>query len=443
MKMPTFTVTRKVAAGYLLVAGFSLVALVFALSSLRMQTERSERLVTVDFKALNLARNLRQNLLAQETLARQAVILQDDALLELLDRREKEFAELWKELAALPLPELLNHLTPLESRFVTENRRCRALLQAREWKEAEGCLEQNLGPLHSQLIGRLERFAGDQQGVLDHALAGFTQESARAYRITFALAFLGIGLSAPVAITIILSIHRSIRALVRATKEIAAGSFDQTVVINRQDEFGLLAREFSDMAHKLRELEQLRLDANPLTYLPGNMALDREIEARLGTGRPFAHLYIDLDNFKSYNDRYGYRAGSEVIARVADLVQEVVAEHGTPEELVAHIGGDDFVVLASTREGAEHLAREMITRFDQMVPGLYSEEDRQAGSFEGKDRFGETRLFPLMTVSVAIVWTEHLDAPSVQTISRECIQMKEHLKALPGSNYLIDRRRHT
>lgn len=441
MRLPAFTVTRKVAAGYLLVACFSLVALVFALTSLRAQTERSERLVAVDFKALNLARNLRQNVLAHETLQRQAVILQDDAILDLLIRREKEFEELWAQLSALPLPDLMASLTPLERRFLRESSRCRELLRARDWSGAELCLQQTLGPLHAELVDHLERFATGQQEVLDEALAGFSEQSARAYRITLALAFLGIGLSAPVAMTIILSIHRSIGALVRAAQEFAAGSFDHPIPLKRRDEFGLLAREFSDMARKLRELEQLSLDANPLTYLPGNLALDREIEARLRAGVPFAHLYIDLDHFKAYNDRYGYRAGSEIIARVADLLQAVVAELGSPEDLVAHIGGDDFVILAASLERAEDLAREIIGRFDRLVPGFYTEEDRQAGSFEGKDRFGELRRFSLMTLSVAIVWSGHLDAPSVQTISRECVQMKEHLKTLPGSNYLIDRRR--
>ena len=440
MKLPAFTVTQKVAAGYLLLVCFSLVALVFALSSLRAQTERSERLVSVEFKGLNLARNLRQNLLARENLTRQAIILQDDALIELLERRDREYRQLWNELSDLGLPQI-QRLTSLENRYGRASESCGNLLSQHLWPEAEECLEQTLAPLHDRLADALERFAGSQQEVLDESLNIFSEASAGAYRITLTLVFLGVGLSAPVAMAIIIGVHRSIRELTRAAQEIASGSFERPIAVDRRDEFGLLAREFSEMGRKLRELEQLRLDANPLTYLPGSLALDREMEARITSGHPFAHLYIDLDNFKAYNDRYGYRAGSAVLAWMAELIREIVNEHGCPDDLVAHIGGDDFIVIAGSLERAEKIARELISRFETAIPEFYSEEDRLAGAFDGEDRFGEKRRFPLMTVSIAIVWSGNLENPTVQTISRECVKMKEHLKALPGSNHMLDRRR--
>lgn len=442
MKRPTFTVTRKVAAGYLLIVAFSMVAIVFALNSLRDQTARSERLISVDFQALGLARTLQQNLLAQEMLEKQYLLLRDQTFLELLERRQEELEVQWKILASLPLPEFLDRTGPPIDTYLHKEATCGELLRSASWPEAQTCIL-SLSPLRQDILTDLETFLGSRQGILDQSLVEFNQASARAYRITLMLAFLGIGFSAPAAMAIVLGIHRAVTALTRATREIAAGSFDLPIPLTeRQDEFGVLAREFRAMGHKLRELEQLRLDANPLTHLPGNLAIDRELETRLQAGVPFAHLYIDLDHFKVYNDRYGYRAGSEIIARVADLVRGAVASFGTPGDLVGHIGGDDFVVITDIQR-AEAVAQAIIEGFDQMVPTFYSEEDRQAGSFIAADRFGEKRKFPLLTVSVAIVCSDHLDLHSPQAVSRACVGMKDHLKVLPGSNYLFDRRRIT
>ena len=441
MNLPTFTVTRKVAIGYLLAVGFSLVAIVYALSHLHDQVTRSEQLVSVDFKALNLSQSLRQNLLAQESLARQVLILRDEALLDLLDRRQEEFATLYNEFRSLPLHTLSGSISSLAKGLQRRSDQCRELLAEKDWESAEFCFREEVWPRRNTLISDLDTFTREQQKLLDRSLMDFTNGSARAYRGTLALAFAGILLSAPVAITVILSMHRSIRALTRATKEISEGSFDRPIVLNRRDEFGILAREFNEMGRKLRELEQLRLDANPLTHLPGNLALEREMSLRIQSGKHFAHLYIDLDNFKAYNDRYGYRAGSEVISRMAEVIQTSVSATTTAETLIGHIGGDDFVILATSLEEAEKMAETLARAFDEMVPGLYNEADRAAGHFTAEDRFGVKRVFPLLTISIAIVWSGHLDSPDPQTISRECVRMKEHLKSQPGSNIMINRRR--
>ncbi len=440
MQFPQLTVARKVAAGYLLIVFFSLVAIVYALGSLHAQTTRSERLISVDFRALGQVRNLRQNLLAQENLEKQFLILRDSAFLDLLKHREDEARTCWSTLSTLPLTSFLARTAPLAIAYRDKATACQEFLGDGRWAEAETCTG-TLVQLRRSLIDSLDDFSADRQRTLDRALADFSEESGRAYRITLLLAFLGIALSAPAAVAIVFSIHRAVGTLTRATQEIAAGSFDHPIPIaSRRDEFGLLAREFREMGRKLRELEQLRLDANPLTHLPGNLAIDREMAKRLRNGQPFAHLYLDLDHFKAYNDRYGYRAGSEVIARLASLTREAVDRFGTADDLVGHIGGDDFVVL-TTLERGEELAQGIIEAFDRIVPDFYSEGDRRAGFFISQDRFGEKRRFSLLTISIAIVCSNRLDTQSSQAISRECVRMKEHLKALPGSNYLIDRRK--
>ena len=194
------------------------------------------------------------------------------------------------------------------------------------------------------------------------------------------------------------------------------------------------------MARKLEELEQASLDANPLTRLPGNLVISRELEDRIAQKRPFAHLYLDLDNFKAYNDHYGYNAGSDVINRVGELLRRIVAEQGEKDDLVGHIGGDDYMILTDP-ERAEHLAKTIISEFDSMVPEVYDAKDLEAGFIVGVDRYDVKRSFPLLTISIAVTLSENLENPTLPMISLNCASIKDHLKRLKGSNYLIDRRK--
>ena len=440
MKKFRLTVINKVATGYLLVVVFTLTAIIYALTSLHSQTARSEQLVSVDFKALTLSRSLRQNLLTQDRLEKQYLILKDSTIWDLLDFRQKEADAFWEDLDLLPLKPRLETLKRSMESYRQETNQGNRLFQEKAWKEAEAFSLQKLAPLRSNLMAQLDILVEQQEKTINNSLSIFSSESAKAYQVTVILTFLGLFLSAPVALTVIFSIHRSINKLIRATHEIAAGSFDHQPDIGAEDEFGHLAHEFAEMSIKLQELEQLRLDANPLTHLPGGMSIDRELESRIRKGLHFAHLYLDLDHFKPYGDRYGYKTGSDVIAFVGDLITEVVRDCGTATDLVGHIGGDDYVVITEP-ELAEPIAQKVISEFDKNIPRFYSDEDRKNGFFFGKDRFGIERKFPFLTISISIICSDKLESPSPLAISRECANMKEHLKKMPGSNYLINRRR--
>jgi len=257
------------------------------------------------------------------------------------------------------------------------------------------------------------------------------------FQMTAFLSLLGICLSAPVSIAVILSIHRSVKELKKATQRISAGRFDHYPEISGNDEFAQLANDFARMGEKLSELEQLHLDTNPLTLLPGNLAIEREVEMRISKKEPFSHLYIDLDNFKVYGDRYGYKAGSDVLARVGELLKQVVGEYGCSDDLVGHIGGDDYVVLSSLDSG-EFLAQKIIAGFTELVPSFYNAEDRAAGSFVGEDRYGVVRTFSLMTISIAVIASNRYDYPSRLAISQDCARVKEYLKIQEGSNYMLE-----
>ncbi|MCF6178141.1 MAG: diguanylate cyclase [Geopsychrobacter sp.] len=435
-----FTLTRKVALGYLVIITFSLLAVGYALISLHDHNLRTEQLVGGQFRAFTLLRDMRQNLLGQENLEKQLIILRDPQLLTLLERRAADLDSILENLKSSLLPDYFKTLPAEIDEYRIQARHLMQVFDQRKWEQAATIASTTLAPLRKQLLANLADLRTQHQTTLDKDLHELSLQSSKAYSLTLTLALIGIALSAPAAATVIISIHRSVKALKKATHDIAAGSFEAKIDIHSNDEFGQLAQDFSRMAQKLKEFELLNLDANPLTRLPGNLAIDRELERRIAQQTPFAHLYIDLDNFKAYGDHYGYKLGSDAINMVGNLLREVVKQEGNEDDLVGHIGGDDYVVLTSPERG-EEMAKAIIRIFDSRVPKLYSKEDLEAGFIMGTDRHGIKRSFPLLTISIAITLSENLENPSPLEISHNCARMKGHLKQLKNSNYLIDRRK--
>ncbi|WP_221248649.1 GGDEF domain-containing protein [Desulfuromonas versatilis] len=225
-----------------------------------------------------------------------------------------------------------------------------------------------------------------------------------------------------------------------ATHLIAEGIFDLEPQIRSRDEIGDLARELSVMAKKFKQYEQMCLDASPLTRLPGNIAIERSLLEKMRKGEKFALCYIDLDNFKAYNDRYGYAKGSEIIKATGELVYNMRKSYGREGDFVGHIGGDDFVLITAP-ENIKALCENIIHGFDKLIPRYYSPEDLERGFVVGIDRYGVERQFPIMTISIAVVSDAHREIASPTEIAQVAAEIKDFVKTLPGSNYLVDRRR--
>ena len=178
---------------------------------------------------------------------------------------------------------------------------------------------------------------------------------------------------------------------------------------------------------------------NPLTGLPGGVLLTQAIRDRLACKRPFALLYADLDNFKAFNDIYGFSRGDQAILFVASTIQRVMAAHGAAEDTIGHIGGDDFAIL-TTPDRAELICRALISTFDEEVLQLYDPEDRQRGYISGADRYGILRRFGLMSISIGVVTTHRRGFSDQESLTRVAAEMKHHAKALPGSTFAVDQR---
>ena len=432
------TVTGKITVTYLLLAFFSLIAIGYALSSLHTQTKVSRELVNTDIRAAALARDLQSEILRQERLADLITIRPNQEALDLLTDKINTSVSIKQDFLS-KLPDEQQHFATLLGQYESYGSEFLKLLPEQK-VAADIFFKKKLRPAQHNLVDELKKFRDSQQEKVDRELDQLSNDSDNAFRVTMVLLLLGMTLSTPVVISTILRIHRSLRKLTDAAQQIAEGNFDLDIEVTSRDEFGLLTREFLNMGHKLREYEALNLDASPLTRLPGNLVIQRRVEEMLEAGTPFAHAFIDLDHFKAFNDRYGYQNGSDIISMVGSMINKIVQEDGNPDDFVGHIGGDDYIFL-TTQDKVESLAQKFIEAFDRKIPEFYSEQDREAGSFLSKDRFDVERQFELMTVSISIICSEKSYYESATAISHECAKMKEHLKKLPGSNYMIDRRK--
>ena len=180
------------------------------------------------------------------------------------------------------------------------------------------------------------------------------------------------------------------------------------------------------------------VSVHPTTRLPGTNHIARDMAYRLEAGHKFAVCYADLDHFKEFNDRYGYAFGDGVIRLLSRILRDMVRGLA-PGGFVGHIGGDDFIFNVSL-EHLEVTCDEIIRLFDELIPYQYTEEDRRAGYFLGKDRRGAIHRIPLMTLSIGVVTNQFQTFEHTGQIAELAAEMKTYAKTLPGSVYVVDRR---
>lgn len=207
-----------------------------------------------------------------------------------------------------------------------------------------------------------------------------------------------------------------------------------------------MRKPFDPVELKARLIMNLRRaerdqNSNPLTKLPGNAIINRTILSRLS--KPLAVLYADLDNFKAYNDKYGFAAGDIIIKKTADTLAFAVKTYGTPNDFLGHIGGDDFIIV-STPDVAEQIAQHVCSNFDTVAPTFYNEQDREQKKIIAYDRQGIQREFPLVSISVAILTNEKKELTSAPQIAQLAAELKHYAKSKPagvlGSNFVKDQR---
>lgn len=177
-----------------------------------------------------------------------------------------------------------------------------------------------------------------------------------------------------------------------------------------------------------------------LTGLPGNVQIENELKRRISSRTQYAVLYMDLDNFKAYNDKYGFMNGDEVIKYTSDIIQEAVQKYGTKGDFVGHVGGDDFVAILDL-DNARKIGRYIIKKFDSQISQFYTEDDMKKGYIRVLNRRGKLEKYMIMTITVAMISNRYKKYVNPLEIGEDGASVKKKAKAIEGSTFLEDKRK--
>jgi GGDEF domain-containing protein/CHASE3 domain sensor protein len=435
------TIYRKLLLIYLAMVFLTVLASAYAIFSLQKLNELAYRIINEDFAVVEQSKRLLDTLIAQESAEKRYLILRDPTLEEIYWSRSREFSRILAKMQKNPFPDIgttIPRLVLLQSQYETLFSREIGLVRENRNEEAR-ILSEELGRKTIDEMALLIRAVQKKaEGDIDARMNRIKKQGLRASRLTVVLSLVSLVVGILLVMIVTYNISRPLRRLEKATAVIAEGRFDYDVRLNRDDEIGSLARAFSVMARRLKILEERNLDASPLTGLPGNLAIERELGKRLQARKPVSLCHVDLDNFKPFADQYGYAWGSEVIKEVALILIAELKAAGAKEDFVGHIGGDDFVII-SVPPRAEEICRRIVAGFDGRIRKFYTEEDRKQGFFIGKDRKGVRQKFPLISVTIAIVTDDGARFQNPLAMAEAAAQLKEYAKTLPGSNCMTEK----
>lgn len=425
--IPRLTLIQKLIISFVVSSLFMLTALIYSVAGMGSIHRTQVGIARHDLAAATATISLYDLLLAQERLVGRYQILHQPEFRDLYLRNSARFHEGLAQLRQInqssALSALVTEYTGYED--MAEKVFAATPVSSTDLRRRAGRVER-----------AIELLRTEQKNSLERKLKESDNQESRIVVISIGLAIGGVVSAGVIAFLMVYSFASSIGKLQRATHRIAAGDFSHDPGIPLGDEIGTLAQDFSRMAERLKELEQISLDASPLTRLPGNIAIERSLNRRLRDRATFVMCYMDLDNFKSYNDRYGYIKASELLKETARLIYEAVIRQDDPEAFVGHIGGDDYVAIVSA-DKAEPVCREIISDFDALIPAYYSDEDRSAGAINGIDRYGVERTFPLVSISIAALACCPGDYATAAEIATAAAEAKDRVKVASGSNYVI------
>lgn len=431
------TISKKILLGYIMMAFLLIITSFFTIFSLRKLNSIQESIVNRDIKIIELTEKLTEVLMKEEAYGRRYAILGSPEMLEIFWKSTDEAKSIIKELSELD--ESAGNLIMLHEDFTG--------LFIKYFKLSKDLLSPQAKRYDQLIKKKHEELSGFIVGLNENARESQRTKtiegsmiSLRAYRIAGILCVAGLILGLALAVFITHNISSSVAKLKKATQKIADGRFDVLPDLKNKDELGDLAKAFRDMAKRLQKLEEMYLDASPLTRLPGGVAIENVLRKRINSKGPLAFCLVDMDNFKAFNDRYGYARGSEVIKALGHIIERAVKKYGTEEDFIGHIGGDDFVVI-TVPERYPKICGEIISEFDRIIVEFYDPEDRKLGYITGRTRQGIEMKFPIMTVSIAVVTNQHRELIDPVQVGEIAAELKEYAKSLKGSLYVVDKRR--
>jgi diguanylate cyclase (GGDEF)-like protein len=432
------SIGKKLFLGYLAMTLLTVMASAYAIFSLQSLNELAHTIIDRDFSILETNKKMMDSLLALESAEKKYQILKDSSIEAIFRTRSREFKEGIESLQKSDNPKLtkdLQSLSVLHNQYVSFFDQSIGMIRKNSMDETFVVPKRDSRKLIDAMASKLREISTNTDKDIDSLMNEMRVSGTKASRMTIILSVLSLFAGLTLALIISYNISRPIRELKKATGIIAEGNFDYELKVKRHDEIGSLADAFEVMTERLKVLEAVHLDASPLTGLPGNQAIENEIERRLAEKKPFALCHVDLDNFKPFADKYGYAWGSEVIKEVSNILTEELKITTGEDDFIGHIGGDDFVIISEPVR-AEKFCSDLTAGFHRHIMKFYSEKDRQKGFIIANNRQGEQQKFPLITVSIAMVTDDGSRFQNPLDMAQKAAELKEYAKSLPGSNYV-------
>ncbi|MEK7872081.1 MAG: diguanylate cyclase [Nitrospirota bacterium] len=433
------TLTQRLFLGYLIMVALTVFVGVYAIISLNELRQINKGIVEVDLPLIEASHAMIETLRAQDVYARKYAILKDNYTEALFWGRSAEFEQQLSNPAFIKggynhLRERLRQLHDEYNNIFKQELALTTLKKgSREFTESlSSSLQMNMDE-QLRLLLQLEQQARDDQ---QQKLMLTNRRSEESWKVALIISLASLALGIGFASFAAYRISRSVQQLSEATRRIGQGEFDRLPTLETDYVTRSLGDSIRWMTKQLKEIGEMKLDANPLTQLPGTIAVERELIKRLRGQELFAFCYIDLKDFKAFGDRYGFSKGSEVIMLVSQILVEAVQIFGNPGDFVGHIGGDDFVLITEP-QNIQTLSEKVIKEFDQTILSYYDEEDRERGYIISKDRKDNVDSFPIMTISIAVITNEqtHLREPSEVAVI--AAQLKQYAKSLQRSAYVV------
>lgn len=215
--------------------------------------------------------------------------------------------------------------------------------------------------------------------------------------------------------------------------------YDLIVVVKRKKFLGTVS-----IINLLKYVTNMQVrqaaNANALTGLPGNLIIEEKLRQHVEDNSCFSLLYIDIDNFKAFNDKYGFERGDKALLLTAEILNFAIAEFDEEHSFLGHIGGDDFVII-TTPANTTVMCNKIITAFDERIAALYDAEDQHAKGIIIENRQGTQEKYSLMTVSIGVINSTHHNFINYLEISSIAAELKKKAKAIQGSIWVEDARR--
>ena len=438
----SLTLRYKIFLGYMAMVFFTMVVGGYAIWSLVELNKISTGLILDDAATQEKLTKLNDLLLAQNLYEKRALTFGEVDSEDAFWNRSREFRSLVLEMAGSEpsLEKAFEGINSVHSEYVSLFNKELALVREGRKEDADLLSSNQLKHAFEKMLISLKDISLKIKDRQNRNISRSYSFGERALMMTIMLStgalLFGIFFASFITKYVITAIDR----LKAATVSIQSGDFDNMPEITGADELADLAISFKEMSTRLKELGETNLDANPLTKLPGNLAIEKELLTRLNETRSFSFCLADLDNFKAFNDRYGYARGSEVIKWMGELLSAIMEETGGADDFLGHIGGDDFVIICSP-ERVQPMCRKIIEEFDRGIGRHYDPDDLKKGYIVSVDRNDRPVIVGIMTLSIAVVNTDRSVIREPKEVAMKVAEIKQYAKTFAKSIYIMDRRR--